>query len=108
MPIKIRGIRNMLTGKEKRFLRSLANTMEPIVQVGKAGVNESVLFSLQEALQARELVKVSVLKNCLDEVQDVAQELVLQSQSELVQVIGRNVLLYRPNPKKPVIELPKK
>ena len=63
----------MLTGKEKRFLRSLANTMEPIVQVGKAGVNESVLFSLQEALQARELVKVRVLKNCLDEVQDVAQ-----------------------------------
>ena len=98
----------MLTGKEKRFLRSLANTMEPIVQVGKAGVNESVLFSLQEALQARELVKVRVLKNCLDEVQDVAQELVLQSQSELVQVIGRNVLLYRTNPKKPVIELPKK
>ena len=43
--------------------------MEPIVQVGKAGVNESVLFSLQEALQARELVKVRVLKNCLDEVQ---------------------------------------
>ena len=54
----------MLTGKEKRFLRSLANTMEPIVQVGKAGVNESVLFSLQEALQARELVKVRVLKKC--------------------------------------------
>ena len=98
----------MLTGKEKRFLRSLANTMEPIVQVGKAGVNESVLFSLQEALQARELVKVRVLKNCLDEVQDVAQELVLQSQSELVQVIGRNVLLYRKKKKKPVIELPKK
>ena len=98
----------MLTGKEKRFLRSLANTMEPIVQVGKAGVNESVLFSLQEALQARELVKVRVLKNCLDEVQDVAQELVLQSQSELVQVIGRNVLLYRQKKKKPVIELPKK
>ena len=108
MPIKIRGIRKMLTGKEKRFLRSLANTMEPIVQVGKAGVNESVLFSLQEALQARELVKVRVLKNCLDEVQDVAQELALESQSELVQTIGRNVLLYRPNPEKPVIELPTK
>ena len=108
MPIKIRGIRNMLTGKEKRFLRSLANTMEPIVQVGKAGVNESVLFSLQEALQARELVKVRVLKNCLDEVQDVAQELALESQSELVQTIGRNVLLYRPNPENPVIELPTK
>lgn len=98
---------NMLTGKEKRFLRSLANTMEPIVQVGKGSVNESVLFSLNEALEARELVKVRVLKNCLEEVGDVAQALAEQSKAELVQVIGRNVLLYRRHPKKPVIELPK-
>lgn len=97
----------MLTGKEKRFLRSLANTMEPIVQVGKGSVNESVLFSLNEALEARELVKVRVLKNCLEEVGDVAQTLAEQSKAELVQVIGRNVLLYRRHPKKPVIELPK-
>ena len=97
----------MLTGKEKRFLRSLANTMEPIVQVGKGSVNESVLFSLNEALEARELVKVRVLKNCLEEVGDVAQALAEQSKAELVQVIGRNVLLYRSHPKKPVIELPK-
>ncbi len=98
----------MLNGKEKRFLRSLANTIDPVVQVGKASVNESVLFSLNEALDARELVKVKVLKNCLDEVKDVAQELADQSRSELVQVIGRNVVLYRPNPEKPMIELPKK
>lgn len=68
----------MLTGKEKRFLRSLANTMEPIVQVGKGSVNESVLFSLNEALEARELVKVRVLKNCLEEVDAVAQALAEQ------------------------------
>ncbi len=98
----------MLSGKEKRYLRSLANTIDPVVQVGKASVNESVLFSLNEALEARELVKVKVLKNCLDEVKDVAQELAEQSKSELVQVIGRNVVLYRPNPEKPGIELPKK
>lgn len=98
----------MLSGKEKRYLRSLANTMEPIVQVGKAGVNESVLYSLNEALEARELVKVKVLKNCLDEVDEVAEALAEQSKAELVQVIGRNVLLYRRHPKKPVIELPKK
>ncbi|MBQ5681960.1 MAG: YhbY family RNA-binding protein, partial [Peptococcaceae bacterium] len=55
----------MLSGKEKRYLRSLANTVDPVVQVGKASVNESVLFSLNEALDARELVKVKVLKNCL-------------------------------------------
>ena len=98
----------MLSGKEKRYLRSLANTVDPVVQVGKASVNESVLFSLNEALDARELVKVKVLKNCLDEVKDVAQELSDQSKAELVQVIGRNVVLYRPNPEKPMIELPKK
>lgn len=98
----------MLSGKEKRYLRSLANTIDPVVQVGKASVNESVLFSLNEALEARELVKVKVLKNCLDEVKDVAQELADQSKSELVQVIGRNVVLYRPNPEKPGIALPKK
>ena len=98
----------MLSGKEKRYLRSLTNTIDPVVQVGKASVNESVLFSLNEALEARELVKVKVLKNCLDEVKDVAQELAEQSKSELVQVIGRNVVLYRPNPEKPGIELPKK
>lgn len=97
----------MLTGKEKRYLRSLANTVEPIVQVGKASVNESVVFSLNEALAARELVKVKVLKNCLDEVDEVAEELAKQSKSELVQVIGRNVLLYRRHPKKPVIQFPK-
>ncbi|MBE6112605.1 MAG: ribosome assembly RNA-binding protein YhbY [Peptococcaceae bacterium] len=98
----------MLSGKEKRYLRSLANTIDPVVQVGKASVNESVLFSLNEALEARELVKVKVLKNCLDEVKDVAQELAEQGNAELVQVIGRNVVLYRPNPEKPGIELPKK
>ncbi len=98
----------MLSGKEKRYLRSLANTVDPVVQVGKASVNDSVLFSLNEALDARELVKVKVLKNCLDEVKDVAQELADASNSELVQVIGRNVVLYRPNPEKPMIELPKK
>ena len=98
----------MLSGKEKRYLRSLANTIDPVVQVGKASVNESVLFSLNEALEARELVKVKVLKNCLDEVKDVAQDLAEQGNAELVQVIGRNVVLYRPNPEKPGIELPKK
>ena len=98
----------MLTGKEKRYLRSLANTMDSIVQVGKGSVNDSVLFSLNEALEARELVKVKVLKNCLDEVDEVAEALAERSNSELVQVIGRNVLLYRRNENKPVIELPKK
>lgn len=97
----------MLTGKQKRFLRSLANTMEPVVQVGKDSVTDNVAFSLNEALTARELIKVKVLKNCLDEMSDVAEELAAKGNAELVQIIGRTVVLYRRNPKKPMIELPK-
>lgn len=97
----------MLTGKQKRFLRGMATTMEAIVQVGKSSVNDSVIFSLNEALAARELVKVKVLKNCLDEVSEVAEALSEASGAELVQIIGRNVLLYRPHPEKPTIVLPK-
>lgn len=97
----------MLTGKQKRFLRSMASTMEAIVQVGKNGVNDSVLFSLEEALRARELVKVKVLKNALEEVDEAANALAQATHAELVQILGRNVLLYRPNADKPLIVLPK-
>ena len=97
----------MLTGKEKRYLRSLANSIDPIVQVGKAGVNDSVLISLNEALEARELIKVKVLKNCLDEVSEVAEGLAAGGNAHLVQTIGRNIILYRPHPSKPKIVLPK-
>ena len=97
----------MLTGKQKRFLRSMASTMDAIVQVGKNGVNDSVLFSLEEALRARELVKVKVLKNALEEVDEAADALAQATHAELVQIIGRNVLLYRPNADKPLIVLPK-
>jgi len=96
----------MLSGKDKRYLRSLAAEMDAIVQVGKGGVNESVLFSLNEALDARELVKVKVLKNCLDEISDVKQAIETQADCEVVQTIGRNVVVYRKNPNKKGIVLP--
>lgn len=97
----------MLSGKQRRFLRALGNALDPIVQIGKGGVTESVVFSLNEALTARELVKARVLKNCLEEVKDVAQELADSTGSNLVQIIGRNIILYRPSEDKPLIELPK-
>ncbi len=96
----------MLSGKEKRFLRGLANQLEPMVQVGKNGVCENVRASLEQALTARELVKVRVLKNCPQAVPEVAELLAGQSASELVQILGRSVLLYRRNAEKPVIRLP--
>lgn len=97
----------MLSGKQRRFLRALGNALDPIVQIGKGGVSESVIFSLNEALTARELVKARVLKNCLEEVKDIARELTEATGSNLVQVIGRNIILYRPSEDKPLIELPK-
>jgi len=96
----------MLSGKDKRYLRSMAMTMDAVVQVGKGGVNESVLFSLNEALDARELVKIKVLKNCFDEMNEVAAALEAQADCEIVQVIGRNIIVYRKNPNKKGIVLP--
>lgn len=96
----------MLTGKQKRFLRSLGNEMEPILQIGKGGVTEAVIAQADEALEARELIKGRVLPNCLEDVQSAAEQLAEGTSAELVQVIGRNFLLYRESKKKPMIELP--
>ncbi len=96
----------MLTGKQKRFLRAMATAHDPIVQVGKNGVTDSILFSLNEALNAREIVKIKVLKNCLEETKTVAQELSEKTESYLVQVVGRNIVFYKANQEKPEIVLP--
>lgn len=84
----------MLTGKQKRFLRSQAHHLRPIFQVGKDGVNENMITTINEALEKRELIKVAVLQNCLEETDDVAVALVEGTESELVQVIGHTIVLY--------------
>jgi len=96
----------VLTGKQKRFLRSMGNEMDPILQVGKGGVTEAVVAQTEETLEARELIKGRVLPNSVEDVQGAAQELAEQTGAELVQVIGRNFLLYRESRKKPLIILP--
>jgi len=96
----------VLTGKQKRYLRSMGNGMDPILQVGKGGITETVVKQTDEVLEARELIKCRVLQNCLEEPKTLADELAEQVQAELVQVIGRNFLLFRPSKNKPVIVLP--
>lgn len=96
----------MVTGKQKSFLRSAANTLEPIIQVGKGGITDTVVNAVNQALTARELVKISVLNNCLDTVEDVAAGLVDATGSELVQQLGKKIVLYRHNPENPVYDLP--
>ncbi len=96
----------MLTGKQKRYLRAMGNEMEPILQVGKGGISETVVTQTDETLEARELIKCRVLQNCSEEPKNVAAQLSEQVQADLVQVIGHNFLLYRPSKNKPFIELP--
>jgi RNA-binding protein len=96
----------MLTGKQKGFLRSLANTIDPIIQIGKGGISPTVLSQVDEALEARELIKVRVLQNSVEEPKEAAAQIAREVSAELVQVLGRNMILYRQSQKKPTIELP--
>ncbi len=93
----------MLTSKNRAKLRSLANTTESILQVGKGGVGAQVVVQVNDALEARELIKLTVLETCPDSAKEVAAQLAGDTDAEVVQVIGRKVTLYRRNPKKPVI-----
>lgn len=96
----------MLTGKQKRYLRSLAVTQKAIFQIGKDGLNSNLYTSVKDALKARELVKISVLKTCEVNFDEVALELSANTGSELVQKIGKTVILYKRNAKEPKIQLP--
>jgi RNA-binding protein len=98
----------MLTGKQKRFLRSEAHHLTPIFQVGKGGVNDHMLKQISEALEVRELLKVSILTNNEDDKNEVAIKLAKGTKSELVQLIGLTVVLYKPSKENKKIVLPTK
>ncbi|ADC50699.1 hypothetical protein BpOF4_13240 [Alkalihalophilus pseudofirmus OF4] len=96
----------MLTGKQKRFLRSKAHHLTPIFQVGKGGVNENMIEQIDDVLEARELIKVSVLQNCEFDKDEVAKELSEGAKAELVQVIGSTIVLYKESKENKEIILP--
>lgn len=96
----------MITSKQRAYLRGLANEMDAIYQIGKTGLNPEVTKGISEALEARELIKINILKNCLEEPKQIAAVLSERTHSIIVQLIGRKIILYRPA-KKPIIELPK-
>lgn len=95
----------MLTSKQRAKLRGMANTMDAILQVGKGGISDLLLKQVDDALKARELIKMSVLETSPQNAREVAQELAKALGAEPVQAIGSKFVLYRRNPKKPVIEL---
>jgi len=87
--------KTMLTGKQKSFLRAQAHEMQPIVQIGKSSVSETIIDTTLKALEARELIKVSVLQNCLAEPKEIAQAIAEHTEADIVQVIGRVIILYK-------------
>lgn len=97
----------MLTSKQRAALRAMSNGVEAILQIGKGGVGDQLVKQVNDALEARELVKLSVLETAPDPAKEAAQELAQRTRSEVVQVIGRKIVLYRPNRDKPGIQLPK-
>lgn len=99
----------MMTSKQRAYLKGLAMTMDPILQLGKGGLTPENTASVDEALAARELIKINVLQNCLEDSRQMAETLAERTRSQVVQVIGRKIVLYREgkDDKKKIV-LPKK
>jgi len=95
----------MLTSKQRSFLRSKANHLQPLCQIGKNGLTESVIAQIDEALEARELIKVSILQNCDEDKNEIAAQLE-QEGFNIVQVIGNIIILYKESLEKQQIQLP--
>lgn len=95
-----------MTSRQRAYLKSMAMTMDPIVQIGKAAMTPEITKSVDEALEARELIKIHVLKNCFADTREIAATLAERTRSEVVQVIGKKIVLYRESSTKKKIELP--
>ena len=96
-----------LTSKQRAYLKGLAADLEPVFQIGKSSVSPEVVTAITETFNTHELVKITVLKNCLDDVKEVAITVSERTRSDLVQVIGRKFVLYKPFKDDPKIILPK-
>lgn len=96
-----------MTSKQRAYLKSLAMKLDPVLQIGKASVTPELTGAVDEALEARELVKLHVLKNCFDDPKGLAQMIAERTHSEVVQVIGKKIVLYRESKEKKKITLPK-
>ncbi len=97
----------MLNSKQRAYLRSLANTIDTILIVGKGGITEQVIKQADDALTAREIIKGKALENSETNSRETAEIIAEKVNADVVQVIGSKFVLYRPNPDEPVIKLPK-
>ena len=95
-----------LTGKQRRYLRGLANVLRPSVYVGREGISPSLLDSCNEAYGTRELLKIKLERSCPVDRKSAGRQLADATQSHLVQILGNTVVLYRPHPEEPELQLP--
>ncbi|MBQ9978218.1 MAG: ribosome assembly RNA-binding protein YhbY [Clostridia bacterium] len=95
----------MINSKQRATLRSMASQMQPIMQIGKGGIAENLVKTVSDALEARELIKLTVLDNCDYSPREMAEELAEATRAEVVGVIGRKVILYRESKTKKRIEI---
>ncbi len=96
----------ILTSKQRAYLKGLASTLNPVFQVGKASLTPEVTRAVEEVFHTRELVKIAVLKNCVDDPKEIAATLADRTHSTVVHVIGKKIVLYKPDKEKPKIVLP--
>ena len=95
-----------MTSKQRSYLKGLAMTMDPIFQLGKSSLTPENTQAIAEALEARELIKINVLQNCADDPNELAQIVAERTHSQVVQVIGKKIALYKESKNKKKIELP--
>ena len=97
-----------MTSKQRSYLIGLASRLDPVVQIGKSTLTPDVIKAAEEALEARELIKINVQKNCFDDLRELADHLSAQTHAETVKVIGRKIILFREarNPQNRHITLP--
>ncbi|MCI6888991.1 MAG: YhbY family RNA-binding protein [Ruminococcus sp.] len=95
----------MLKSKQRAFLKGIASSYETIFQVGKGGINENFINQVTDALRKRELIKLRVLENSGYTAREAAEEIASKTESDVVQVIGSRFVLFKRNPKEPVIDI---
>ena len=96
-----------LTSKQKSYLKGLAMNIDPVFQIGKSSVTPENVAAIAEAFNTKELIKVAVLNNCLDDPKEIAQVVAERTHATVVQVIGKKIVLYKPFKENRKIELPR-
>ena len=95
-----------MTSKQRAYLKGLASNLNPVFQIGKSSLTPEITDAVGECFNNNELIKVAVLKNCLDDPKMIAEAIAERTHSQVVHVIGRKIVLYKPDKKNPKIILP--